>query len=133
MILQLFKSYDMGLISFTSGIFKLQWQSKLQLWSNDGKRGCCHQVCLLHMKLCHKFHCPKKQLSVCKLLALLKCQLHIKLYIKTKRDKLTSSNGTTLIFSFNSRKSMFHNGNENSDVSPPERNPFHQLFLFCYW
>ena len=44
--------------------------------------------------------------------------------------KLTSSNGTTLFFSVNSRKSMFHNGNENSDMSPPERNPFHQLFLF---
>ena len=136
MILQLFKSYDMGLISFTSGIFTLQWQSKLQLWSNGGKRSCCHHVYLLHMKLCHKLYCRKKQLSVCKLLALLKCQLHFKQYIKKrvcfeiKFYKLTSSNGTTLFFSVNSRKSMFHNGNENSDMSPPERNPFHQLFLF---
>ena len=114
MILQLFESYDMGLISFTSGIFTLQWQSKLQLWSNDAKRGCCHQVCLLHMKLCHKLYCPKMQLSVCKLLALLKCQLHFNQYIKTKRVcleiklyKLTSSNGTTLTFQLTARKVCF--------------------------
>ena len=38
----------------------------------------------------------------------------IKLY------KLTSPNGTTLIFLVNSRKRMFHNDNENSHISAPE-------------
>ena len=52
----------------------------------------------------------------------------IKLY------KLTSSNSITLNFSVNSRKKMFHNGNENSDISAserraPERTAFYQLRL----
>ena len=30
---------------------------------NDGRRGCCHQVCpLTDMKLCRKLYHPKKQL-----------------------------------------------------------------------
>ena len=47
----------------------------------------------------------------------------IKLY------KLSSSNCITLIFSGNNRKGIFHNGNENSDMSAPERTPFYQLRL----
>ena len=47
----------------------------------------------------------------------------IKLY------KLASSNGTTLNFSVNSRERMFHNGDENSDMSAPERTPFYQKFF----
>ena len=47
----------------------------------------------------------------------------IKLY------KLASSNGTTLNFSVNSRERMFHNGDENSDMSAPERTPFYQIFF----
>ena len=82
---------------------------------NDGKRGCVHPVCLFtDMKLCRKLYYPKKQLSVCKSLALFKCQLHFKQYIKTKRVcfgmklyKFTSSNCTTLNFSVNSRKGCF--------------------------
>ena len=65
-------------------------------------------------ELCHKLYCPKMQLSVCKLLALLKCQLHFNQYIKTKRVcleiklyKLTSSNGTTLTFQLTARKVCF--------------------------
>ena len=103
---------------------------------NDRKRGCCYQVCLFtDMKLCHKLYYPKKQLSVGKSLALFKCQLHFKQYIKTKRVcfeiklyKLTSSNGTTLNFLVSSTKRMLHNGNENSDMSATERTPFYQLF-----
>ena len=103
---------------------------------NDGKRGCCHQVWLFtDMKLCRILCYPKKQLSVGKSLALLKCQLHFKQYVKAKRVcfeiklyKLTSSNGTTLNFLVNSTKRMFHNGDENSDMSATERTPFYQLF-----
>ena len=72
-------------------------------------------------------------------LFLFKCQLHFKQYIKTKRVcfeiklyNLTSSNGTTLIFSVNSRKRMFQMG-VRIGMSPAEGAPFHQLFLFCYW
>ena len=75
-----------------------------------------------------------------KSLALFKCQLHFKQYIKTKRecfgiklDKLTSSNGTTLNVSVNSRKRIFHNGNENGDISARETTPFDQLFFLSYW
>ena len=46
-----------------------------------------------------------------------------------KPYKLTSSNGITLIFLVNSRKEMFHNGNENSNMSAPEKTPFYQLKL----
>ena len=109
--------------------------------SNDGRRGCCHQVCLFtDMKLFRKLYYPKKQLSVGKSLLLFKCQLHFKQHIKTKRVcfgiklyKLTSSNDTTLNFSVNSRKRMFHNGDEDSDVPAPERTPFYQIFFFSYW
>ena len=41
----------------------------------------------------------------------------IKLY------KFTSPNGTTLNFSVNSRKRMFNNGNENSDMWAPYMTP----------
>ena len=100
---------------------------------NHGRIGCCHQVCpFIDMKLCCKLYCPKKQLSVGKSLALFKCQLHFKQYIKTKRVcfgmklyRLTSSNGITLNFSVSRRKRMFHNGNENSDMSAPERTLFY--------
>ena len=52
---------------------------------NDGRRGCCHQVCLFtDMKLSRKLCYLKKQLSVGKSLVLFKCQLHFKEYIKTK-------------------------------------------------
>ena len=79
---------------------------------NDGKRGCCHPVCLfIDMKLCRKLYYPEKQLSVCKSLALFKCQLHFKQYIKTKRVcfgmkfyKLTSSNCAALNFSVKAGK-----------------------------
>ena len=88
------------------------------------------------MNLCRKLYYPKKQLSVGKSLVLFKCQLRFKQYIKTKRVcfgiklyKLTSSNDTTLNFSVNSRKRMFHNGDENSDMSAPERMPFYQIFF----
>ena len=47
----------------------------------------------------------------------------IKLY------QLTSSNGTTLNFSVNSRKIMFLNEDENSDKLAPERMPFYQIFF----
>ena len=105
---------------------------------NDGRRGCCHQVCLFtDMKLCCKLYYPQKQLSVGKSLMLFKCQLHFKQYIKTRKAcfeiklyKLTSSNSITLIFSVNSRRRMFHNWNENSDLPAPERTPFYQLFFF---
>ena len=104
---------------------------------NDGRRGCCHQVCLFtDMKLFRKLYYPKKQLSVGKSLLLFKCQLHFKQHIKTKRVcfgiklyKLTSSSGTTLNFSVNSRKRMFHNGDENSDMSAPERTLFTNYFF----
>ena len=94
-------------------------------------------VCLFtDMNLCRKLYYPKKQLSVGKSLVLLKCQLRFKQYIKTKRVcfgiklyKLTSSNGTTLNFSVNSRKRMFHNGDENSDMSAPERTLFTNYFF----
>ena len=88
------------------------------------------------MKFCRILYYPKKQLNVGKSLALLKCQLHFKQYIKTKRVcfgiklyKLTSSNDTTLNFSVNSRKRMFHNGDENSDMSAPERTSFTKYFF----
>ena len=103
---------------------------------SDRRTGCCHQVCLFtDTKLCPKLYYPKKQLSVGKSLALFKCQLHFKQYIKTKRecfgiklDKLTSSNGTTLNVSVNSRKRMFHNGDENN-VST-RKNPFLPTLFF---
>ena len=57
-----------------------------------------------------------------------------KQYIKTKRicfgiklDKLTSSNRITLNFSVDSKKRLLYNGNENNDISEPERTPFYQL------
>ena len=95
---------------------------------NDGRRGCCHQICLFtDVKLCHKLYYPEKLSSVGKSLVLFKCQLHFKQYIKTKRVcfgiktyKLTSPNGTILHFSVNIRKNMFHNGDDNSDMSAPE-------------
>ena len=104
---------------------------------NDGRRGCCYQVCFfIDMELFCKRYYPKKQLSSGKPLVLFKYQLHFKQYIKTKRVcfgiklyKLTSSNGTTLNFSVNSRKRMFPNGDENSDMSAPEGTPFYQLFF----
>ena len=104
---------------------------------NDGRRGCCHQVCpFTNMKSCCKLSYPKNQLSVGKALALFRCQLHFKRYIKTKRVcfgvelcKLTSSNDITLNLTVNSRNRMFHNGNENSDMSAPERTPFYQLLF----
>ena len=65
---------------------------------------------------------------------LFKCQLHFKEYIKPKRVcfgiKLTLSNGTTLNFSVGSKKRMFHNVDENSDMSAPERTSFYQIFFF---
>ena len=80
--------------------------------------------------------CPKKQLIVGKSLALFKCQLDFIQYIKIKRvcfgiklNNLTSSSCITLFFSVNSRKRMFPNGNENSDISARERTSFHQLRL----
>ena len=104
---------------------------------NDEKRGCCHQVYLFtDMKLCRNLCNPKKQLSVSKSLALFRCQLHFKQYIKAKRVcfvikpyKLISSNGITLIFLVNSRNGMFHSGNQNSDMAAPEKSPFYQLKL----
>ena len=55
-------------------------------YPNDGKRGCCHQdILFTDMKLCRKLCYPKKQLSVGKSLALFKCQIHFKQYIKIKR------------------------------------------------
>ena len=100
-----------------------------------GKEAVVTKFTFLYMKLCHKLYYPKKQLSVGKSFALLKCQLHFKQYIKTKRVcfeiklyKLTSSNGTTLNFLVSSTKRMLHNGNENSDMSATERTPFYQLF-----
>ena len=103
---------------------------------NDIKRGCCYQVSLFtDMKLCHKLYYPQKQLSVGKSLALFKCQLHFKQFVKTKRVcfeiklyMLTSSNGTTLNVSVNSRKRMFHNGDENN-VST-RKNPFLPTLFF---
>ena len=73
---------------------------------SDGRRGCCHHVCLFtYIKLCCKLYYPKNQLSVGKSLVLFKCQFHFKQYIKRKRVcfriklyKLTSSNGKTLFF-----------------------------------
>ena len=108
--------------------------------SDDGRRGCCHKVCLfIDMKLCHKSYYPKNQMSVDKSLALFKCQLYFKLYIKTKGVcfginlyKLTSSNDTRLNSSFNSRKRMFRYRDENSDMSAPERTPFCQIIFFSY-
>ena len=80
-----------------------------------------------------KLYYPKKQLSVGKTF---KCQLHFEQYIRTKRVcfeikryGLTSSNGT-FNFSVNSRKRIFHNGDNNSDISAPERIPFDKLFFF---
>ena len=76
-------------------------------------------------------------MSVSKSFVLFKCQLHFKQYIKAKSVcfeiklyLLTSSNGTKLNFSVNSRKRMFHNGDEYSDRSAPEKTPFYQLFFF---
>ena len=46
---------------------------------------------------------------------------------EVKPYKLTSSNGITLIFLVNNKKEMFHNGNENSNMSTPEKTPFYQL------
>ena len=88
------------------------------------------------MKRYHKLYYPEKQLSVGKSLALFKCQLYFKQCIKTERVcfgiklyKLTSSNSITLNFSVNNRKRMFHNCNENSDMSVPERTLFYQIRL----
>ena len=68
---------------------------------------------------------------------LFKRQFHFKQCIKTKRVcfgiklyKLKSSNGTTLNASVNSRKRMFHNEDENSDMSTPEKMPFYQIYFF---
>ena len=68
---------------------------------------------------------------------LFKRQFHFKQCIKTKRVcfgiklyKLKSSNGTTLNVSVNSRKRMFHNEDENSDMSTPEKIPFYQIYFF---
>ena len=47
------------------------------------------------------------------------------IFFEIKLYKLTSSNDITLIFLVNSRKWMFHNGNENNDVSAPEKTPFY--------
>ena len=44
-----------------------------------------------------------------------------------KLDKLTSSNRITLNFSVNSKKKLLYNGNENNDISEPERTPFYRL------
>ena len=62
--------------------------------------------------------------------------VHFKQYMKTKRAcfgiktyKLTLSMSLTLSFSVNSRKRMFLNGNEDSDISAPERTSFYQLRL----
>ena len=106
-------------------------------FNGKSNSSCCHQVCLFtDMKLCRKLYYPKKQLSVGKSLVLFKCQLHFKQYIKTKRVcfriklyQLSSSNGTTLNFSVNSRKRMFLNGDENSDKLAPERTPFYQIYF----
>ena len=106
-------------------------------FNGKSNSSCCHQVCLFtDMKICRKLYYPKKQLSVGKSLVLFKCQLHFRQYIKTKRVffriklyQLSSSNGTTLNFSVNSRKRMFLNGDENSDKLAPERMPFYQIFF----
>ena len=106
-------------------------------FNGKAKSGCCHHVCLFtDMKLCLKLYYPKKQLSVGKSPVLFKCQLHFKQYIKTeivcfgiKLYELTSSNGTTLNFSVDSRKRIFHNGDENSDMSASERTSFYQIFF----
>ena len=105
--------------------------------SNNGRRDCCQKFCLfIDMKLCRKLYYPKKKMSVDKSLALFKCQLYFKQYIKTKRVcfgiklyKLTSSNSTRLTSSVNSRKRIFHNKDENSDMSAPERTPFCQIIF----
>ena len=89
------------------------------------------------MKLCRKLYFPKKQLSVGKSLALFKCQLHFKQYITTKREgfRINFINlhhhmlYITLNFSVNSRKRMFHNGNESSNMAAPESTPFYYLRL----
>ena len=107
-------------------------------FNGKSNSNCCHQVCLFtDMKLFRKLYYPKKHLSVGKSLVLFKCQLHFKQYIKTKRVcfgiklyQLTSSNGTTLNFSVNSRKIMFLNEDENSDKLAPERMAFYQMFFF---
>ena len=118
MILQLFKSYDIDRFHFLQAFLHFNGKANSSYYPNDGRRGCYHKVCLFtDMKLCCKRYYPQKQLSVGKSLVLFKGQLHFKQYIKTKRvcfgiklDKLTSSNGTTLNLSVNSRNRMFHNG-----------------------
>ena len=59
--------------------------------------------------------------------AVYKTKEHICFEIKLY--KLTSSNGITLTFLVNSRKEMFHNDSENSNMSVRERPPFYQLKL----
>ena len=116
MILQLFKSYVSDRFHLLEEFLQFNGQANSSFDPNDGKRGCCHQVFLFtDVKLCRKLYYPKKELSFGKSLALLKCQFHFKQYMKIKRVyfgiklyKLTSSNGT----SFNSRKRMFHDGDE---------------------
>ena len=44
------------------------------------------------------------------------------------KKSMFSSNSTTLNFSVNSRKRMFHHWDENSDMSTPKRGPFYELF-----
>ena len=143
MILRFFKDMTCDRFHLLQEFLHFNGKANSSYDPNDEKRGCCHhQVCFFNdMKLCRKLYYPKKQLSVGKSLhALFKCQLHFKQYIKTKRVcfeiklyMLTSSYGTTLDFSINSRKRMFHNGDENNDMSAPERTPFYQLFFFSYW
>ena len=102
-----------------------------------GKEAVVIKFTFLHMELCHKLYYPKKQLSVGKSFVLLKCQLHLKQYIKTKRVcfeiklyKLTSSNGITEIFSVNSRERMFHNGGWEQGYVTTRRNPFSPTIYF---
>ena len=137
MILQLFKDMTCDRFHLLQEFLHFNGKANSSYDPSDRRTGCCHQVCLFtDTKLCPKLYYPKKQLSVGKSLALFKCQLHFKQYIKTKRvcfeiklHKLTSSNGTTLNFSVNSRKRMFHNGDENNDMSAREGTPFYQLFF----
>ena len=44
------------------------------------------------------------------------------------KKSMFSSNSTTLNFSVNSRKRMFHHWGENSVMSTPKRGPFYELF-----
>ena len=71
---------------FLQGFLHFNGKANSSYDPNDGRRGCCHQVCFFtYLKLCRKLFYPKKQLSVGKSLELFKCQFHFKQYIKTKR------------------------------------------------